>query len=66
MDTHNEIVFMEEQMKKLVAKDALLKLVYKDMTINRNHSCEDALKIIFNGYVLDDPIMEEEYRKASK
>ncbi|RBP86554.1 hypothetical protein DFO70_12521 [Cytobacillus firmus] len=66
MDTHNEIVFMEEQMKKLVANDALLKLVYKDMTISRNHSRKDALKIIFYGYVLDDPIMEEEYRKASK
>ncbi|EFV74306.1 hypothetical protein HMPREF1013_05524 [Bacillus sp. 2_A_57_CT2] len=53
-------------MKMLVAKDALLKLVYKDMICNRKHSSDDALKIIFNGYVLDDPIMEEEYRKFSK
>ncbi|MEH6988360.1 hypothetical protein [Cytobacillus firmus] len=66
MDIHNELVFIEEQMKRLVAKDALLELVYKDMTNNRNHSSKDALKIIFNGYVLNDPIMEEEYRNASK
>ncbi|KAF0817148.1 MULTISPECIES: hypothetical protein [Cytobacillus] len=66
MYSHNEIVFKEEQMKMLVAKDALLKLVYKDMICNRKHSSDDALKIIFNGYVLDDPIMEEEYRKFSK
>lgn len=58
-----EIIFDEEKMKRLVDKDAYLTFVYKDMQ-GRNHSNQDALRLLFNSNVLDDSVMANEYSKA--
>jgi hypothetical protein len=62
-DEEDKVLYEEDKMKRFVEKDGLLKFVYKDLT-NRNVPSSDALKVIFNGYVLDDSIMVSEYQQA--
>ncbi|KZE67940.1 hypothetical protein AWM68_17355 [Fictibacillus phosphorivorans] len=50
------------KMKRFIKKDGLLKFVYKDL-VSKDHSEEDAARLIFNSYVLGDPVMEAEYNK---
>lgn len=55
--------FDVQSMKRLVEKDKLLAFVYRDL-LTRNHDEHNVLEIIFNGYVLDDSSMVEEYQKV--
>lgn len=55
-------VFDLERMMKLTNKDRLLSMVFRDLMSRKGFKDEsDVYQIIFNGYVLNDPIMEEEY-----
>lgn len=57
------ITFEPEKMKKLVEKDLYLSFVFKDLSRRNPHLVEtEVLKILFNGEVLDDFAMQEEYR----
>lgn len=58
----SEPVFDLEQMRKLTNKDMLLSLVFKDLMSRKGFKDErEVYQIIFNGYVLNDSIMEDEY-----
>ncbi|WP_404359773.1 hypothetical protein LG291_25575 (plasmid) [Cytobacillus firmus] len=58
----SEPVFDLEQMRKLTNKDRLLSLVFKDLMSRKGFKDErEVYQIIFNGYVLNDSIMEDEY-----
>lgn len=55
-------VFDLERMMRLTNKDRLLSMVFRDLMSRKGFKDEsDVYQIIFNGYVLNDPIMEEEY-----
>lgn len=56
-----ELEFDAAKMMRLVEKDALLKFTFNDL--NKKMPKEDVLQILFNGYVLDDSVMELEYMK---
>jgi len=58
------IEFNKQKMLKFVQIDLLLNRVYLDLQA-RGHQKDYALKIIFNSYVLGDPVMEDEYIKLS-
>lgn len=51
-----EVVFEEEQMRRLVARDKYLKFVYDDM-VRKGRSEADALLIIFNSNVIGDSVI---------
>lgn len=57
-----ELEFDAVKMLRLVEKDALLKFTFNDLS--KRMPKEDILQILFNGYVLDDSVMEFEYMKA--
>lgn len=58
----DEPVFDLEKMRKLTNKDRLLSLVFKDLMSRKGFKDErEVYQIIFNGYVLNDSIMEDEY-----
>ncbi|TFI47153.1 hypothetical protein E4O93_14190 [Diaphorobacter sp. DS2] len=58
----DEPVFDLEKMMKLTNKDRLLSMVFGDLMSRKGFKDEsDVYQIIFNGYVLNDPFMEEEY-----
>lgn len=57
-----EIVFDINKMKVFSERDALLRLVLKDL-IKRGHGEDQALELIFNSYVLGDSVMEEIYKE---
>ncbi|MBG9587632.1 hypothetical protein [Cytobacillus firmus] len=58
----DEPVFDFKKMKRLTNKDRLLSLVFKDLMSRKGFKDErEVYQIIFNGYVLNDSIMEEEY-----
>ncbi|WP_256816775.1 hypothetical protein [Cytobacillus sp. Bac17] len=49
-------------MMKLTNKDRLLSLVFNDLMSRKDFKDErEVYHIIFNGYVLNDSIMEDEY-----
>jgi len=58
------ISFDPQKMERLLKKDALLCFVVNDLVTNRKHAREYALELVFNGYVLEDLIMEDLYMKA--
>jgi hypothetical protein len=62
-DEKEKIVYEEEKMKQFLEKDRLLKFVYTDLTKRKVESAV-ALKVIFNGYVLDDFDMISAYQSA--
>ena len=53
--------FNKNTMLKFVAQDLLLKRMYEDLGKN-----ERTLKVLFNGEVLGDSIMENEYKKLEE
>lgn len=58
----SEPIFDLEKMRKLTNKDRLLSLVFKDLMSRKGFKDEkEVFQIIFNGYVLNDSIMEDEY-----
>lgn len=58
----SEPIFDLEKMRKLTNKDRLLSLVFKDLMSRKGFKDEkEVYQIIFNGYVLNDSIMEDEY-----
>ncbi|OHX42895.1 hypothetical protein [Cytobacillus oceanisediminis] len=58
----DEPVFDLEKMMKLTNKDRLLSLVFNDLMSRKDFKDErEVYHIIFNGYVLNDSIMEDEY-----
>ncbi|EWG08714.1 hypothetical protein [Cytobacillus firmus] len=58
----DEPVFDFKKMMRLTNKDRLLSLVFKDLMSRKGFKDErEVYQIIFNGYVLNDSIMEEEY-----
>jgi hypothetical protein len=59
----DEPVFDPVKMERFVKRDALLRFVVEDM-VKRGHTRAKALEITFNGYILDDSIMIDEYEKS--
>lgn len=57
------IAFDPNKMERLVRGDAFLRFVVDDL-VSRSHPRKKALEIIFNGYVLEDSVMEDKYEKA--
>ncbi|MFT9496771.1 MULTISPECIES: nucleotidyltransferase domain-containing protein [Bacillota] len=57
------IEYNAEKMKRFIKQDKLLQFVFNDLT-KRKVPNDDALKVIFNGYVLDDLSMIEEYKNV--
>lgn len=55
------ISFDPNKMERLVRGDAFLQFVVDDL-VSSSHS--KALEIVFNGYVLEDSVMEDKYEKA--
>jgi predicted nucleotidyltransferase len=51
-----------KKMERFIEKDGLLKFAFKDL-MRRNHSKDDAARLVFNSYVLGDSVMEAEYNK---
>jgi len=57
-------VYDMDKMKRLVAQDRFVAFSLKDLVTNRNHTEEEALRIIFDSYILDDSSMEDAYNQA--
>ncbi|HUC91940.1 MAG TPA: hypothetical protein VMS09_07920 [Paenibacillus sp.] len=57
------IAFDPKKMERLVRSDAFLRFVVDDL-VSRSHPREKALEIVFNGYVLEDSVMEDKYKEA--
>lgn len=57
-----ELDFHADKMMRLLEKDALLKFTFNDLS--KKMPKEEVLQVLFNGYVLDDTVMEQEYMKA--
>ncbi|CAM4051146.1 hypothetical protein L1N85_24635 [Paenibacillus alkaliterrae] len=58
-----ELVFEEEQMRRIVMKDKYLKFVYDDM-VGKGRTEADALRIIFNSNVIGDSVMIDLYESC--
>jgi len=58
----NALEFLADKMMRLVEKDALLKFTFNDLS--KKMPKEEVLQVLFNGYVLDDSVMEQQYLKA--
>lgn len=57
-----ELEFIADKMMRLVEKDALLKFTFNDLS--KRMPKEEVLQVLFNGYILDDSVMEQEYMKS--
>lgn len=57
------ISFDPNKMERLERDDAFLRFVVDDL-VSRSHPREKALEIVFNGYVLENSVMEDKYAKA--
>jgi hypothetical protein len=57
-------VFNEQQMLRLVQKDANLTFVFKDLSI-KSHDKAHLLEVIFNSNVLEDSLFTNEYEACS-
>lgn len=57
------ISFDPNKMERLVRDDAFLRFVVDDL-VSRSHPREKALEIVFNGYVLENSVMEDKYANA--
>lgn len=57
------VSFDVKKMERLVRRDALLRFVVDDL-VSKSHPREKALELVFNGYVLEDSVMEDEYEKT--
>lgn len=59
---NDDLKFCPQKMLAFTKQDALLRFVLKDLK-SRGHEEEFALRVVFNGYVLNDRIMEDIYKK---
>lgn len=57
---NNEIEYNVDKMRKFTKHDALLRFVVNDLK-RKGHEEEDALRITFNSYVLEDYMMQKMY-----
>lgn len=53
-------IFDAAQMLRFVNEDAYLKWIYTDL-LKKGHASETALEVLFNGNVLEDSAMTDEY-----
>ncbi len=58
-------VFNAAQMLRFVKEDAYLKWMYTDL-LKKGHASETALEVLFNGNVLGDSAMTDEYESFAK
>ncbi|WP_438498635.1 hypothetical protein [Paenibacillus sp. IHBB 3054] len=58
-------VFNAAQMLRFVHEDAYLKWMYADL-LKKGHDSETALEVLFNGNVLGDSAMTDEYELYAK
>ncbi|GGF72174.1 hypothetical protein GCM10010912_16610 [Paenibacillus albidus] len=58
-------VFNASQMLRFVHQDAYLKWIYADL-LKKGHDSETALEVLFNGNVLEDSAMTDEYELYAK
>ncbi|MEC0167356.1 hypothetical protein [Paenibacillus graminis] len=58
-------VFSAAQMLRFVNEDAYLKFVYTHL-LEKGHASETALEVLFNGEVLGDSAMTDEYELYAK
>ncbi|MEI2356672.1 hypothetical protein [Mesobacillus zeae] len=73
LSEHNILLFEEEEeytvdynsskMQRLVEQDSILLQIFNDLK-KKNVPQPDALRVLFNGFVLDDSAMIEAYSKA--
>lgn len=53
--------YCQEKMRHFIKRDALLNFAVNNLVM-RGHEEEAAMRIVFNGYVLEDSIMEDIYK----
>lgn len=60
-------IFKEEAMRKFIAKDSFLRIVFRDLSNKNQDSSErEILEIVFNSNVIDDSGMISEYNRYLK
>ncbi|NOU82800.1 hypothetical protein GC101_28450 [Paenibacillus sp. LMG 31459] len=58
-------VFNEAQMLRFVHEDAYLKFMFVEL-LKKGHASETALEVLFNGNILEDTAMTDEYELYTK
>ncbi|MDQ0271235.1 hypothetical protein [Cytobacillus purgationiresistens] len=58
--------YSDEKMKQFIEQDILVKSFYNELIKKYGHSPKDAMQIIYNYYVITDPIMLSIYEDIPK